>query len=75
MQTTAFGTKEQELQTYICDLIDFLDAETCTEIPETKNQRIQTPNPQLLAKDVEVHDEVWLGGRGRRRKRESRRRR
>ncbi|CAI2350597.1 unnamed protein product [Caenorhabditis sp. 36 PRJEB53466] len=50
-QTEYVQTKEEELQTYI----DTNDAETITEI-ETKNARIQTPQPVIEQKCVQTED-------------------
>ncbi|CAB3406026.1 unnamed protein product [Caenorhabditis bovis] len=50
-QTEVVLTKEQDLQTYI----DTADEETFTEI-ETKNIRIQTPQPVIEQKSVQTED-------------------
>lgn len=50
-QTEYVQTKEEELQTYI----DTSDMETLTEI-ETKNVRIQTPQPVIEQKCVQTED-------------------
>ncbi|CAI5448552.1 unnamed protein product [Caenorhabditis angaria] len=50
-QTEHIQTKEEELQTYI----DMCDAETIVEI-ETKNIRIQTPQPIIEQKCVQTED-------------------
>ncbi|CAE46687.1 Potassium channel domain-containing protein [Caenorhabditis elegans] len=51
MQTDYVQTKEEELQTYI----DKNDMETLTEI-ETKNVRIQTPQPVIEQKCIQTED-------------------
>lgn len=53
MQTDYVQTKEEELQTYI----DKNDMETLTEI-ETKNVRIQTPQPVIEQKCIQTEDLV-----------------
>lgn len=51
-QTEELQTKEEDVQTYLIEQID----EETQSIVETKNERIQTPKPSIVEKDIQTEE-------------------